>query len=489
MRTKRRIADRRGLQNRGSADGRPARIGLGGTAGLVPVLILILFPLPARVAAADDGAKPSGVPVTYHGHVEAIVKERCLGCHGGEKPKGQLSMESLEDLLEGGRKGEPLVAGHPSESLLFQLITGAGKPVMPPEMQGTLTADEIAVFRAWILDGLKAGEKQAVVAPYSVPLATPVYRRAPAVTALAYDQGGRNLYVTGYKEILVYEAEPERAPAGYPIPIARLLGEAESIHALQLSPDGALLAAAGGSPARFGELQLWDTGSHALARFVRLGSDCLYALSFSASGDRLAVAGTDRAVYELDVKTGETVYSSEIHSDWIFGVAFSADGTRLASAGRDRTVKVSAADDGKFLQNLATMEGPVMRVVQRPGSQQFLIGAESHQAILYDAQEMKEVRKLEEQPGAVLAAAISGDGKLVAVGGDASEVRVYESDDGKRKLTLTGSSDWIYALAFRPDGRRLATSGYEGLVRIYEIGEGREVRSFPAVPIGRFRRF
>ena len=130
-----------------------------------------------------------------------------------------------------------------------------------------------------------------------------------------------------------------------------------------------------------------------------------------------------------------------------------------------------------------------MRVVSRPGSQQFLIGARSRQAIFYDAKEMKEVRKLERQPGAVLAAAITGDGKLVALGGDASEVRVYESESGKRKWKLTGHKDWIYALTFRPDGERLAASGYEGVVRIYDMSQGKEVRSFSAVPIGRFRKF
>lgn len=454
---------------------------------LVVTAGLILLVGPDRLAADEDSGTSGRSAITYYGHVESIVKERCLGCHGDEKPKGRLSMATLEEFLEGGRKGEPFVPGKPSESLLFQLITGVKKPTMPPRKQGPLSKEEVAVFRAWILGGLKAGEKRTEAAPYSVPLEPPVYRRPPAVTALAYGRSGRRLYVAGYKEILVYDTAREDAAGESPV--ARLLGEAESINTLRLSPGGDLLAAAGGTPARFGELQLWDTGTHELARFVRLGSDCLYAVAFSASGDRLAVAGTDRAVHVLDVKTGETVYSSEIHSDWIFGVAFSADGTRLASAGRDRTVKVSAADDGTFLKNLATIEGPVMRVVHRPGSEQFLIGAQSRHAIFYDAKEMKQVRELERQPGAVLAAAISSDGKLVAVGGDAREVRVYESDGGKRKWTLKGHRDWIYALAFRPDGRHLAVAGYEGVVRIYDMAEGKEVRSFLAVPIGRLREF
>ena len=130
-----------------------------------------------------------------------------------------------------------------------------------------------------------------------------------------------------------------------------------------------------------------------------------------------------------------------------------------------------------------------MRVVPRPGSQQFLVAADSKQAIIYDAKEMKEIRKIEEQPGAVLAAAFSSDGKFLAVSGAAKEVRVYESDAGKLKFSLKGASDWVYSVAFRPDGKQLAASGYDGVVRLYDLEGGKETAHFMSVPLGRARRF
>ena len=437
--------------------------------------------------AADAKQVPDAKTATYHGHVKAIFKERCVGCHAGERPKGRLNMESLEKFLEGGRKGEPVVPGKPKESLLYQLITKERKPFMPPKKAEQITPEEIATIEAWILGGCRPGEKQEEDAPYSKPLDPPSYTRAPAVTALAYSADGNQLYVAGYREILVYGVGADVTSPGSPQ--KRLVGEAESVHSLNLSPDGKLLAAVGGSAARFGELQLWDTQTHKLARFVRMGTDCLYAAAFSSDGKRIVVAGTDRALHVLEVETGKELYSSEIHSDWVFGVAFSEDDSRLASAGRDKTVKVSEAKDGKFLKNLATLEGAVMRVVSRPGSQQFLVGADSNQAILYDAKEGKEIRQLEKQPGSVLAAAFSADGKLLAISGSAKEVRIYEADGGKLQKALTGAEDWVYALTFRPDGKRLAASGYDGRVRIYDLESGKEEMSFVSVPIGRLRRF
>jgi len=450
-------------------------------------IVTTVFAVACFISTGIATAKePDPKSVTYYGDVEPIFKERCVGCHAGDRPKARLNLESLDQFLEGGRRGDPLVPGKPEESLVFQLIVKERKPFMPPRKEEPMTEEEIAIVKAWILGGCRPGEPKKDVAPYSTPLQPPEYTRAPAVTALTYSGDGTRLYVAGYKEILAYDVT-DGAPKG--APAARLLGEAESIHQVVLSPDGNLLAAVGGSAARFGELQFWDTSTNKLVRFIRLGTDCLYAVAFSKDGKRLAVAGTDRAVHVFDVATGDEVYSSEIHSDWVFGVAFSDDGSRLASAGRDKTVKVSEAADGKFLKNLATLGGSVMRVVPRPGSQQFLVAADSKQAIIYDAKEMKEIRKIEEQPGAVLAAAFSSDGKFLAVSGAAKEVRVYESDAGKLKFSLKGASDWVYSVAFRPDGKQLAASGYDGVVRLYDLEGGKETAHFMSVPLGRARRF
>ncbi len=460
----------------------------------VCVLGALFFAASVRVIATESGEAPDPKTTTYYGDVEPIVKERCIGCHAGDRPKARLNLESLEAFLEGGRKGPALVPGKPDESLVYLLIAGEKKPIMPPKKEGPLSAEQIAVFKAWIVGGCAPGEKKVEVAPYSQPIAVPMYSRAPAVTAMTYGPEGKKLYVAGYHEILVHDmADVAEASDDTKVdkstPSARFLGEAESLYNLQISPDGRFLAAVGGSPARFGELQVWELASGQLHRWSRHGSDCLYALSFSPDGKRLVVGGTDRALHVLDFESGKELFASEIHSDWVFGATFSADGSRLASAGRDKTVKVSAAEDGKFLKNLATLGGPVMRVVARPGSQQFVIASDSKQAILYDAKELKEIRKLEDQSGPVLAAAFSQDGKQVAVGGASKEVRVYDADHGKRQWTLTGPADWVYAIAFRPDGKQLAASGYDGIVHLFDLESGKAIRSFSSVPVGRFRRF
>ncbi len=437
--------------------------------------------LPALLACLVIG--PAG-DITYHQHVLPILRKNCMGCHGGDSPRSDLSLETLDGLKQGGKKGPPLVPGKPGESLLFILASREKKPAMPPKKEDALTADEIEVLRLWIEGGAKPGEPVAAAetSPYSGPLEPPVYPRPPVVPALAYSADGSRLYVAGYREVLVHEAEPEAPGSQDPaVPLSRLLGEAERINALAVSPDGKRLAAAGGSPALFGELQLWSTLDGKLERFVRIGRDTLFAAAFSPDSKRIAVGGTDRAIHLIEVETGKELYASEVHSDWIFGLAFTPDGSRIASGGRDKTVKLSGAADGKFVSTLGSFNEPITSVQARPGTAFVLGSGEGRSSTLFDAKELKEVRKYEGQPGAVLATAFSADGKLFAAGGSGDEVRVLAAEDGARKATFRGHKEWIYAVAFRPDGERLATAGYEGVVRIYGLKDEKERRSF--IPI------
>jgi WD40 repeat protein len=327
---------------------------------------------------------------------------------------------------------------------------------------------------------VEPGEQAADATPPNRP-EPPAYARPPAITALAYSGDGRLLLVAGYREVLVHDAEPgdgAGADGGPTRPRMRLGGEAERLNALAVSPSGALLAAAGGSPGLSGELQVWDTATWKLARRVPAGKDTLLAAAFSPDGGRIVVGGADRTVRVIDAPTGAEVFAAEVHSDWVTGVAFIDEGKRLVSAGRDRTIRSFEAAGGRAIETVATWDEPVLTLAARPGSGVVVAAGEGRRPVLLDAARGKELRKLEDHPGAVLASAFSRDGSLVAVGGAGDEVRVHDAGDGKRKAALRGAKDWIYALAFSPDGGRLAAAGYEGVVRVYDVKEAKEVRGF-----------
>jgi len=93
----------------------------------------------------------------YKDLVVPVLSAKCAGCHGEEKPKGKLRVDSLEAILKGGNEGASVVAGKIDESPLLQRVY---LPLdddehMPPEDKTQLTAEETAVLAFWVTSGAK----------------------------------------------------------------------------------------------------------------------------------------------------------------------------------------------------------------------------------------------------------------------------------------------------------------------------------------------
>jgi hypothetical protein len=87
--------------------------------------------------------------------IDPILDSNCVECHGEEKTKGGLRMDSFDRLMKGGKDGAVIVAGDPDKSLLFQRVTlpPDQKHFMPAEGKPPLRPEEIALIKAWIQQG------------------------------------------------------------------------------------------------------------------------------------------------------------------------------------------------------------------------------------------------------------------------------------------------------------------------------------------------
>jgi hypothetical protein len=117
--------------------------------GLIPLLMLSLG-FAARLTAAS--APPNAQEVEFfETKVRPLLAEHCFSCHGPDKQKSGLRLDSAQGLKLGGDTGPVVVPGKPAESLLVQAIRYAGELKMPPK--GKLPADAIGTLEEWIRRG------------------------------------------------------------------------------------------------------------------------------------------------------------------------------------------------------------------------------------------------------------------------------------------------------------------------------------------------
>jgi mono/diheme cytochrome c family protein len=132
-------------------------------------------------------AKQEGV--TYAKDIKPIFESSCFRCHGSEKPKGRLRLDSLEGVLKGGEDGKVIVPGQSTKSMLVIAVArldeenamppkpkqgrrggqkrpeggapnaagtkqpdGPGKKGPPPK---PLTPEQVGLIRAWVDQGAK----------------------------------------------------------------------------------------------------------------------------------------------------------------------------------------------------------------------------------------------------------------------------------------------------------------------------------------------
>ncbi len=442
-----------------------------------------LYLAPAR---ADD-AKPALpiAPISYYKQIRPLIQAKCQGCHQASIPSGKYVMTSYADVMKGGASGACIVRKKPETSPVMEYLTG--KRDLMPKGGPPLSNQELALFRSWIAQG--AADDSPVIKDTIDAAHPPVYIKPPVITALAFANDGKTLAVSGYREILLHKADGSGL-------IARLIGQSEKILSLAYSPDGKLLAAVGGSPARSGEIQFWDTTTNQAVNTVQMTADTLFGASFSPDSKDLAFGCADNSLRVVAVPDGRQLMRLDNHSDWVFATAFMEDdkhNLHVLSTGRDSAIKLTQVQGASFIDDINTHTSPYRCMARNPKADQVVCAGDDGIPRLYkvfrtsvrtmNQEDHNLLRMFERQPGVATCIAFSPDGTMIAVGGEAEVVNVYKAADGAKVATLKGHSGVLYALTFSPDSKQLATGGFDGQVRLYNLPKGELAKAFTPVPL------
>jgi mono/diheme cytochrome c family protein len=93
----------------------------------------------------------AGTVEFFEREVRPILATRCQSCHGAEKRKGGLRLDSREGALAGGDSGPSIVLGKPAASRLVEAINYADELRMPPKSK--LPDAEVAALTKWVAAG------------------------------------------------------------------------------------------------------------------------------------------------------------------------------------------------------------------------------------------------------------------------------------------------------------------------------------------------
>lgn len=119
--------------------------------------------LPAPASHVTPVA-PIPEPIDFDRDVRPILEAHCWKCHGTQKHRGGLRLDSRDAVIKGGESGPAAISGRSGESLLIELVSGVDPDRIMPDEGPRLTQPQIDTLAAWIDQGLVWGTEVVVPA-------------------------------------------------------------------------------------------------------------------------------------------------------------------------------------------------------------------------------------------------------------------------------------------------------------------------------------
>src|ERR1051325_3505042 len=129
-----------------------------------------LIAVAVALVCSANGQGRAEDKVDFAKEIQPILQQTCVKCHGPEKQKGKLRLDSKEAAFKGGKDGVVLTAGDAEKSELYlRIILPKGNDDVMPNEGDPLTKTQTDLIRDWINQGAVWPDTVVASGPPPIP--------------------------------------------------------------------------------------------------------------------------------------------------------------------------------------------------------------------------------------------------------------------------------------------------------------------------------
>ncbi len=423
------------------------------------VFILFITILPCFLNSSEGSAQEQ---VDYHREIVPIFRTYCVGCHSGDEPEGEFSLETYQLLLKGGEKGNPIQAGNAAASFLIRSVEGKARPKMPPRKEPQLPDSLKAKLRLWVQQGAHGPRNDASILKTLVTQKIlPAAPHHQPITAVSLSSDKKYLAIGRYKTVEL------RDPQTYTLlhEIKNLPGKVQN---LEFSKESQSLAVATGITGLSGQALILSIPDGKPVESFGGHRDLLYDATFSPDGIHFATAGYDRVIKIWNLKSKKLHQEISVHKGAIFDLEFSPDAKVLASASADETVKLWRVSDGTRLDTLNQPQGEQRQVAFTPDGNHILSVGRDKRIHLWEFLS-KESPRLNPQlhsrfahESDIVSLKISSDGQVALTTAQDRSLKAWSLPQLQEIVTFNPQSEIVSSIDTFLSSRSFVISRFDG---------------------------
>ncbi|QDT12942.1 WD40 repeat domain-containing protein [Planctomycetes bacterium K23_9] len=226
-----------------------------------------------------------------------------------------------------------------------------------------------------------------------------------------------------------------------------------NLHAAAFSPQGDVLAVAGGTPSEEGTVELFSWPSGESQKVVSHHRDSVMSIAW-LSETQLTTASLDNDVAIYDVPSGTIVHRMNGHSRGVRAIVALSGSDQLVSAGIDQSLRLWKNSAGKLVHGMNIHTAPVSHLSVRPGTQALPMVASSSEdrTIRFWQPTIGRMVRFARLPAVPLGVTWIGSGSEIVAGCTDGHLRMIDPESAEVVADIAVSDTWINAVCVSPVG-------------------------------------